>query len=163
MLRRWVAFFAISQLLAGAGSASAKVERVLLSVGGLNVLPHEGLKQFHITTWGVEYVAICHLPNSWEIKSEKFADPEGWLDGKADEQSQRLTGLRDMYLVDVYDYQPRPKGNPKGDYHPPSFSGWVQIGTSADETSDLPKLKLSPGNFQLRAAKACPPAPPAQP
>lgn len=111
----------------------------------------------------MEYIAVCRLPQSWEIKSEKFEDPEGWLDGKSDTHGARLTDLRDMYLVDVYDYQPEPKGNPKGDYHPPSFSGWVELGTRGDEIPNLGKRALQPRNFQLRPARNCPVASPAQP
>jgi hypothetical protein len=162
-VRRWIVFLAVSQLVMGADPAGARVQRALLSVDNLNLRSNVGIRRFHIKTWGVEYLAVCHLPASWEIKSEKFQDPEGWLDGKSDTHGERLTGLQDMFLVDVYDYQPLPKGDPRGDYHPPSFAGWVQLGNRADEVPNLGKLTLQPSHFHLRPARNCPAARPAKP
>jgi hypothetical protein len=145
-------------------SAHAEVRRVLLSVDGLNLPATETIRAFHIETWGVEFLAVCHLPPSWELKSEKFEDPEGWLDGKADTHGESLGKLSDMYLVDVYDYQPMPRGNPKGDFHPASFAGWVQVGrVEPFDGGTRRKRPLKADHFRMRDAKTCPAPPPASP
>jgi hypothetical protein len=142
--------------------AYAGVRRALLSVDGLGLSPREAITAFHIETWGVEFLAVCRLPKSWELKSEKFEDPEGWLDGEADTHGERLNRLSNMYLVDIYDYQPQPRGDPKSDYHPPSFAGWVRIGNvEASDGGAGRKRTLKASDFRLKDARNCP-VPPAQ-
>jgi hypothetical protein len=161
-MRRWIVAALACQLLAA--PAAAEVRRVLLTVDGLNLPANETIRAFHIETWGVEFLAVCHLPPSWELKSEKFEDPEGWLDGKADTHGEGLKKLSNMYLVDVYDYQPQPIGNPKGDYHPPSFAGWVEVGrVEPFDGGTRRKRKLRADQFRMRDAKTCPAPPPPQP
>ena len=145
-------------------SAYAEVRRALLSVDGLNLTATGTIRAFHIETWGVEFLAVCHLPLSWELKSEKFEDPEGLLEGEADIHGESLNKLSDMYLVDVYDFQPMPRGDPKGEFHPPSFGGWIQVGrVEAFDGRTRGKRTLKADNFRLRDAEACPTPPPASP
>ena len=135
-----------------------------MSVDGLDLPSTQTIRAFHIETWGVEFVAVCHLPPSWQLKSEKFEDSEGWLDGHADTGGESLKELSDMYLVDVYDYQPLPKGNLKGDYHPPSFAGWVEVGrVEPFDGGTRLKRNLKAGQFRMRDAENCPTPPPPQP
>src|SRR6185437_14168037 len=93
----------ILALLVGAQSASAEIRRVLLSVEGLKIGAAESIRAFRIETWGVQPLAVCQMPPSWELKSEKFEDPEGYLSGRSDVHGQQMAQLREMYLVDVYD------------------------------------------------------------
>ncbi len=162
-MRALIALLAASQILA-ASPASAEVRRALVSVENLKLPADETIRAFHIETWGVEFVAVCHMPPSWELKSEKFEDPEGSLGGKADAHGEPLKRLTDFYLVDVYDYQPLPKGDPKGEYHPPSFTGWVEVGTAEPfDGAARRKRALTANNFRLRASQNCPVALPPQP
>ena len=150
--------------MSGAEQSSAAIRRVLLSVEGLEVPQHQSIRGFRIDTWGVEFLAVCHIPPSWQLRSEKFEDPEGYLSGRADAQGERLGQLRDMYPVDVYDYQPLPRGNRNTEYHPASFSGWVAIGAREPFSEGRGRRRrLKPSNFHLKDAQACPAAPPARP
>jgi hypothetical protein len=157
-----LALLAASQILA-APPAPAEVRRALLSVQDLKLPAHATIRAFHIKTWGIEFVAVCRMPRSWELKSEKFEDPEGSLDGKADTHGEPLKRLTDFYLVDVYGYQPEPKGDPKGEYHPPSFAGWVEVGTAEPFGGPQRRRALTANNFRLKDSRNCPVAPPPQP
>lgn len=161
-MHRWSAIALTCQLLAF--PAVAEVRRVLLTVDGLNIPTNQTIRAFHIETWGVEFLAICHLPPSWELKSEKFEDPEGWLDGKAGTHGEDMKKLSNMYLMDVYDYQAQPRGDPKGDYHPPSFAGWVELGrVEPFDGGTRRKRTLKADQFRMQDAKRCPVPPPPEP
>jgi hypothetical protein len=124
----------------------------------------ESIRAFHIETWGVEFLAVCHVPPSWELKAEKFEDSEGYFDGRSEAHGEPLQKMAGMYLVDVYDYQSQPKGGPKSDYHPASFAGWVVVGrVQPFDGGTRHKRTLKAANFRLRDAARCPVPPPAQP
>ncbi len=143
---------------------SAETRRVLLSVDGLHLRPMESIRAFHIETWGVEFLAVCHVPPSWEITSEKFEDPAGYFDGRSDTHSEPLKSMSAMYLIDVYDYQPLPKGDPKKEYHPASLAGWVVVGRIQPfDGGTRHKRTLNAANFRLQDATRCPKPAPAQP
>ncbi len=155
---------AICVALAQAGPAAAEIRRVLLSVDGLNLPAMESIRAFHLDTWGVEFLAVCRVPPSWELKSEKFEDPAGYFEGRSEAHGEPFRRMSDMYLVDVYDYQPLPKGDPRGEYHPASFAGWVTVGLAQQFGGGARhKRVLKASNFRLRDASHCPDAPPAPP
>jgi hypothetical protein len=148
-------------LLVGPKLSFGQAQRALLTVDGLS-FPSEGaLAAFHIDTWGVEFLAVCKVPPRWEIKEEKFMDPAGVLSGHSDPH-RTLTKLDKMFLVDVYSYQPLPRGDPKGEYHPASFAGWYKV---FDGNGDILKKRrvFHANNFHLTPASRCPDAPPAEP
>jgi hypothetical protein len=76
--------------------------------------------------------------------------------------SPTLVKLDKLFLVDVYSYQPLPKGDPKGEYHPPSFAGWFTV---FDGNGDVMKKRrvFQARDFHLTPAARCPDAPPAEP
>jgi len=149
--------------IAGSRSGAAEVRRVLLSVQGLSIPATESIRSFHLKTWGVAFVSVCHVPPSWELKSEKFEDPEGYLDGRSDTYGEQLRQLSNMYLLDVYDYQPLAQRSP-GIEHPALFTGWVEIGRMQPfDAGTLHRRTLKASNFSMQNAQACPIAPPAQP
>ena len=147
----------------GSTRSEAAVRRALLSVDGLNVAPADSIYEFRIETWGVEFLATCTLPQSWEIASEKFEDSAGYLSGKADLHGSRLSRLPDTYLVDVYNYQPTSLKLSNGEV-PASFKGWARVGRR-EPLGDWRgyKVRLSAQNFRLKDATACPTPPPAAP
>ena len=149
-------------LPSGAKSSLGQAQRALLSVDGLSIPPGGALAAFHIDTWGVAPLAVCKVPALWDLRAEKFMDPAGLLSGRSDPYHRTLTKLDQLYLVDVYSYQPLPKGDPKGDYHPASFAGWFEV---FDGNGDMIKKRreLRAGNFHLTPAERCPDAPPAEP
>src|SRR5579883_1945492 len=137
----------------------AQITRGLLAVQDLGLPPGRSVAAFEVKTWGVSLLSVCRIPPSWLLSQEKFEDPAGVLRGRADVHGERLRELHDIFLVDVYDYQPLAKGNPEGEYHPASFSGWVEI---ADRSLGKPlsRRSLRASNFHLTPASQCP-APPA--
>jgi hypothetical protein len=148
-------------LLVGTKSSFGQVQRALLTVDGLSIPTGGALAAFQIDTWGVVPLAVCKVPALWEIKEEKFMDSAGVLSGRSDPH-RTLTKLDQMFLVDVYSYQPLPKGDPKGDYHPASFAGWFEVFDGQGNV--LRKRRLfHAGNFHLTPAPRCPDAPPSEP
>lgn len=139
--------------------STAGIRRVLLSVNGLTLPKNKAVYAFHIDTFGVEFLGICDVPSGWELKSEKFDDPEGYLSGEADLHASELKFTR-MYLVDVYDYGAETVRVGSGE-NPASFSGWVRIG-SREQFGDWHgrKVTLRPNNFHLVDATRCPAPPP---
>jgi hypothetical protein len=151
----------MAPLLAATQPSAAGITRALLSVDELAIPKDHSITAFKIETWGVALLAICHLPPSWEIRTEKFEDPEGFLSGRSDIHGERLSGLGELFLVDVYDYQPFSRGNPKGDYHPASFAGWVELAAHPGDPGK--QLTLHASNFRLTNAERCPEPPPPEP
>jgi len=149
-------------LIIGVGQGSGQITRALLSVDNLNLPADHSIAGFRIETWGVSLLSVCHIPPSWNLSQEKYEDPAGLLIGRSDVHGEPLRELHQMFLVDVYSYQPLPKGDPKGEYHPASFSGWVEI---IEEGSDMhgKRRPLRASNFHLKPASYCPMPPPAQP
>ena len=146
-------------------TAHPAVQRALLSIVGLQIPPGRYLNGLRLETWGVDVLELCHLPPDWEMNMEKYENPGGLIRGNgaghgALDQT-RARELTSLVLVDVYDYQPKPRGDPKGEYHPPSFVGWVRVGASYPPAGR--RIKLAAANFKLVAATACPQPPPAQP
>jgi hypothetical protein len=156
---RFALLFALSFLLVGAAQPPAGIRRVLLSVEGVRIPKGSAIFQYRIETFGVEFLAICNLPQSWEIQSEKFESPEGYLSGRADTHAERLGALKEMYLVDVYDYRPVASHDV-----PASFSGWVEVG-SRERFGDWHghRVPLVANNFRLKDAQRCPVSPPPHP
>jgi hypothetical protein len=132
---------------------------VLLSIEGVQIPRGNAIFQYRIDTFGVEFLAVCNLPQSWEIQSEKFENPEGYFSGRADIHGEWLGALKEMYLVDVYDYQPVASHDV-----PASFSGWVEIG-SRERFGNWhgKRMQLKASNFRLKDAQRCPLSPPPQP
>jgi hypothetical protein len=158
--RQLILLFALSFLLAGATQPSTGIRRALLSVEGVSIPKGSAIFQYRVETWGVEFLAVCNLPQSWEIKSDKLENPEGYLSGRADIHGEWLGALKQMYLVDVYDYRPAASD----DGVPASFSGWVEVGTR-ERFGDWHghRVQLKANNFRLQDAQRCPLAPALQP
>jgi hypothetical protein len=99
---------------------------------------------------------------AWAFKAEKFMDSSALLSGRSDQYHRTLVKLDKLFLVDVYNYQPLPKGDPKGEHHPPSFAGWFMV---FDGNGDVIKKrrKFQARDFHLTPAARCPDAPPAEP
>jgi len=152
----------VSCLSLATHSSSAQIQRALLTVDGLNIPTGGALAAFRIDTWGVIPLAVCHVPPLWEIKEEKFMDSAGFLSGRSDPYHRTLTKLDQMFLVDVYSYQPLPRGNLKGEYHPASFAGWFEV---FDGNGNLLRKRqvFRADNFHLTPAPRCPDAPPSEP
>jgi hypothetical protein len=156
------AIAAVIFLIIGVRQGSGQITRALLSVDSLNLPADHSIAAFKIETWGVSLLSVCHIQPSWNLSQDMYEDQAGLLIGRSDVHGEPLRELHQMFLVDVYSYQPLPKGDPKGEYHPASFSGWVQI---IEEGSDVhgKRCALRASNFHLTPASHCPTPPPAQP
>lgn len=158
LARRLISAIAAAMLLIiGARQGFGQITRALLSVDSLDLPADHSIAAFKIETWGVSLLSVCHIPPSWNLSQEMYEDPAGLLTGRSDVHGEPLRELHQMFLVDVYNYQPLPKG-----VHPASFSGWVQI---IEEGSDVrgKRRALHASDFHLTPASHCPTPPPAQP
>lgn len=152
---------AVAAVIAVALPSTAAVRRALLSVDGLAIPAGKSIFSYRIDTFGVVFLATCQMPQSWELKSEKYEDLEGYVSGHADLHGTPLRSLSNMYLVDVYDFRSRPSVDGS---QPASFSGWVRIGARvAFGDRHGRKVRLRPSNVHLTQAKNCPVAPPPAP
>lgn len=149
-------------LLGGTQPGYGQITRALLTIDGLNIPTDQSLSAFRISTWGVSLLSVCSIPQSWNLTEEKYEDPEGVLLGRSDVHGAPLRSLKQMYLVDVYDYQPLQKGDPKGEFHPASFSGWIEV---AKESWNMhgKRRALHASSFRLTPASHCPIPSPAEP
>jgi hypothetical protein len=133
----------------------------LLSIRGIAVGKNQYINRFDIQTWGVEILAVCHIPREWLMTAGNFQDPGGKISsengggGATVILRSDLSKLDNLVLVIVDQYQPYPRGNPKVEYHPATFSGSVTIGSmEADpKEHDVP---LRPTNFVRKPASHCP-------
>jgi hypothetical protein len=153
----------VGLLLGVASPCAAEIQRALLSVEGLSIPSGKSIFAYRIETFGVEFLAMCRLPTSWALKSEKFENPAGYLSGRADVHGAPLRSLTNLYLVDVYDYQAVATRDGPGE-QPASFAGWIEVG-SRQAFGDWRgrKVKLRASNFRLMRADRCPAQPPPQP
>ena len=153
-------FAIVSAFLIAAG-AQAKGEigqkTELLSIQGVSLPANWVVSNFRVKTWGVLPLATCHIPPAWRITAGKDSDPEGVLAGEGDTFGSLLNGPelgKVTFLVIVEEYQPLPRGNPKGEYHPATFSGTITIETFGDTKPRT--IRLTPANFVRVSAAGCP-------
>ena len=94
-------------LLLAAPAVFGQAQRALLSVDGLSIPANGALASFHIDTWGVIPLAVCHVPPLWELREEKFMDSAAVLSGREDPYHRSLSKLDKLFLVDVYSLYPK--------------------------------------------------------
>ena len=104
-------------LLAGAARPYCALGHELLSLRGIQLPAHGYISSFHIDTWGVTVLAVCHLPPGWTVTAGRSADPSGVLGGTASLgvtflNSASLSEPDDLFLIEVSDYQPAEGGTP---------------------------------------------------
>lgn len=118
--------------------------------------PDERLEAFSFETWGVDVVAVCHIPDGWRITAGRSAAPDGAIAGKS---SHGVTWLSDMQplegLVLVRLHEPvRERERKDGPSTcPATFSGKANIETGDDAQREA---VLSHANVRLVPADRCP-------
>jgi hypothetical protein len=146
--------------LAMAAPASANQDRTyLLSVSAVPLGARESMYEFSLETWGVEFLAVCHIPQGWRIEAGGGPTFEGVLKGQGslgatwlDRPS--LKSLRNLVLVSMFAPIQRAPVRDSGGHiiQPVTFKGRAQVsGGTRDRT-----IALSYMNVRLVPAKACP-------
>ena len=124
----------------------------------IDLLPDERIDAFKIETWGVEFKAVCNIPNDWEITAGSFG-PGGRLEGAAGHGASwlrvvDLEQLRALVLVRlVAPVQKRDIRDATG-VVPATFQGFASIQSYSTERGR--KRKLTFANVRLTPAKSCP-------
>jgi hypothetical protein len=132
----------------------------LLSITGIALDQGHHLTKLLVRTWGVEVLAVCHIPPVSKISVDFDIDPGGVLTWKASSwhgelDQSALETLSALFLVRVTDYQREPRGDPHGAYHPASFEGIATIAAVQQPLEERP-LPLTWRNFSLTPAGRCP-------
>ena len=77
-----------------------------LTLHGVPVPDGQFLTEFHVDTWGVDILAVCHVPADWKISVQEYEDSQGLLSGTTthfhgalDRAGERA--LTSVFLVDV--------------------------------------------------------------
>jgi hypothetical protein len=146
-----------SSLITGSAFAA---DTQLLSITGISLDWRHHLTKVLIHTWGVEVLAVCHIPPVSAVSVDFDIDPGGVLTWKASSwhgelDQSAMRALEALFLVRVLDDQKEPRGNPRGEYHPASFEGVATIATT-EEPQQETTLTLGWRNFSLTAAERCP-------
>jgi hypothetical protein len=152
----------------GAPVASA-TDTQLLSLTGIRLHPikptetdhAQYIAGFNIDTWGVRVLSVCHIPPAWTISAGQGIDFGGSLSGSAggavaNLDASRRDELRNLFLVEVIDYQATARGNCSDSCTPATFSGTVDIGTYSMSNVPDKKFRLAPSNIHLTPAARCP-------
>jgi hypothetical protein len=133
----------------------------LASIVDIPLKPGERFSAFSISTWGVTFNAVCHVPYGWTIKAGGDATPEGVLEGSANQGTtwlgQKSSGeLRDLVLVTLYGSVQRQDIAIKSGVVPATFKGHAYI-----EVDDgRRRVNLTFSNVSLRPSTHCPVAAP---
>jgi hypothetical protein len=132
----------------------------LLSIQGLSIEANELITEFQIETWGVQILAVCHIPPSWRVTAGNFVNPEGILSGEAGTvqaslRQSDLDELNSLVLVRLDQYQADPRGDPGGEYHPATFAGSIRMQTVGLNPAER-EVQLVPANFVRQSAARCP-------
>jgi hypothetical protein len=147
-------------ILAGPAFAA---DTVLLSVKGIPLDRAHHLTQVVIRTWGVEVLAVCHVPKVATVSVDFDIDPGGVLTWRASSwhgelDQSGMKALSSLFLVRVSEYQKEPRGDPRGEFHPASFAGIATAATIQEPTQEH-LIPLNSANFVLAPAARCPDPP----
>jgi hypothetical protein len=134
-------------------AAAAQTE--LLSLRGLPVGENQYIDQFHIQTWNVQILAVCHFPGVWRITAGQFLGYEGVLSGETEAgmgyvRQADLKKLEGLFLVSVDGYQSRARRN-----QPATFAGSIHVGTFGNDPKEH-RVLLKATNFVRSPASRCP-------
>jgi len=149
--------------LAGAARSNQATANELLSIRGIGLAENGYISGFHVDTWGVRVLAVCHLPPGWTITAGNSADPSGVLEGTASLgvtflNRHDVSQLDNLFLIDVVNYRPQEARLPNqpGLIHPASFRGKASIGVYGPDDT-IHDVQLTPANLVREPASQCPP------
>jgi hypothetical protein len=125
----------------------------LVSIERIPLRADESMYEFRIDTWGVEFMAVCHIPGGWWIEAGGSATPEGSLKGRGSVGAtwfNRKTPaeLRNLVLITLY----APVQKVDIGAVPATFKGRAKInGPNKDRT-----IRLTSANVRLVPGRRCP-------
>lgn len=113
------------------------------------------VESFRFDTWGVDVLAVCHIPSGWRITAGQSAAPEGVIVG---EGSHGVTWLGDMksleslVLIRLYGPVQEVERIEGPTTHPANFAGKARLQT----TDASREVALGHANLRLTPASRCP-------
>ena len=146
----------LATLLAGCSPAEDQPQRYLASITGITLGEGEGLDGFEIEAWGVEFKAVCRIPEDWEILAGRFGI-SGRLTGQAGHGASMIRAgdedeLRSLVLIELHG-PVEPVAQPVGSgVIPATFSGQAIVQSPEDERT----IALTAANVKLVPASQCP-------
>ena len=152
--------FAGAILAAAVASKSGpeKAGTYLASISSVRLKQGESIDAFTLKTWGVDFLAVCNIPNDWEITAGSHG-PEGRLEGTAGHgasqlRTQDLRRMREIVLIQLEsEVQKVDLRDPTG-VVPATFQGFVNVQSGWEDRSR--RVKLTYANVSLTPAKKCP-------
>jgi hypothetical protein len=146
--------FLLSLMLAASPSPQDHAKTFLVSVVGFPLKTGESIESFSISTWGVEFHAVCKIPGGWRIRAGGSATPDGILEGEGSQGASWFnrsspSELRSLALVTLYAPIQRAdiRNGPDA-----TFKGTATISTNRGEK----EIRLTYRNVQLTPAHHCP-------
>jgi hypothetical protein len=144
------------------GQPAHAVERTyLLSLKAMPVRANEYLDQFTLETWGVDFLAVCHIPAGWDITAGRYGDPGGHLKGVGNIgvaylDPSHLSNLKAIALVRLDAVQRRAIRYPNhAGGVPATFGGSGEIGRYGN-AEHYRHVRLTYRNVRLAPATQCP-------
>lgn len=151
-------FFALLLLVSGPVQTD-QPKGYLLSIVDLPLQGDESIEGFTLSTWGVTFGTVCHIPPGWTVKAGGSLTPEGVLEGEGSLgtswfRESSPPELREFALVRLYGPVQRDTVNfPDGSGGvPATFAGTATISTDDGEK----QVSLTTDNVRLTPADRCP-------
>ncbi len=130
----------------------------LLSIVDLPLQGDESIEGFTLSTWGVTFGTVCHIPPGWTVKAGGSLTPEGVLEGEGSLGTSWFREisppeLREFTFVTLYGpVQAEASNAPDGSGGiPATFAGSATVATDDGER----RIPLTANNVRLTPAEGC--------
>jgi hypothetical protein len=144
-------------LIASAATPADQPQSYLLSISNIPLRSTESIEGFSIKTWGVQFGAVCRIPDGWRIKAGNSATPDGELSGEGSQGATWFNRssppeLRSFVLVTLVAPVQRADIRSGSGVIPATFKGYAIIST---DNGDVQRA-LAYKNITLTPALSCP-------
>jgi hypothetical protein len=128
-------------------------ETFLLSIDDVRIAPGERVTGFKLSSWGVDWIALCRIPTGWRLRAGRSATPDGLFEGQSTHGVTRLENLQalgNVALVRLWaPLQWSDRRLPDGGRAPATFAGTLSFSGRGD-------VRLGERSLRLVPAQACP-------